>query len=172
MADRDGVVVTADHHFADDEPQDALLFFAGELVEAVAQSGEEAFEGVGEFEVGLGVLELGVERVELGAQGALALAQRGHPSAQLIERDQLFLVGLDQPLDRAGGAGEVAFERFAAPDGGMLGAQRGEAAVDLGAHGRGVLEQLADLAPDQRLDLVGADRTALADAPAEMAPAV
>jgi hypothetical protein len=30
--------------------------------------------------------------------------------AQLVERDQLFLVGLDQPLDRAVGAGEVALE--------------------------------------------------------------
>ena len=76
VADRDRVVVAADQDFADDEPQDALLFGEGELVEPVGEAVEEAFEGVGELEVGLGVVQLGVERVELGAQGGLALAQR------------------------------------------------------------------------------------------------
>ena len=129
-----------------------------ELVEAVAEAGEEPFEGVGELEVGLGVVQLGVERVELGLEGGLALAQCRHPGAQLVERDQLFLVGLDQSLDRGGGAGEVALERFAAAGGGVLAPQRLEAPVDLGADERGVLEQLADLAPDERVELVGADR--------------
>ena len=67
MADGDRVVVAADQDFADDEPQDALLFVEGQLVQAVVEAAEEAFEGVGELEVGLGVVELGVERVELGA---------------------------------------------------------------------------------------------------------
>ena len=104
-----------------------------QLVEAVGEAAEEPFEGVGELEVGLGVVELGVERVELGAQGALALAQRRHPGAQLVEREELFLVGLDQARDRAASAGEVALERFAAPRGGVLGSQGGQAAVDLRA---------------------------------------
>ncbi|HLN06902.1 MAG TPA: hypothetical protein VK217_11530, partial [Acidimicrobiales bacterium] len=55
---------------------------------------EEAFEGVGEFEVRFG------------------------------ERDELFLVCLDQPLDRSRGAGDVALERFAAPGGGVLAVSR------------------------------------------------
>ena len=70
MADRDRVVVAADQDFADDEPQDALLFAGVELVESVVESAEEPFERVGEFEVGGGVVELGVERVELGAQSS------------------------------------------------------------------------------------------------------
>ncbi|MGO9829076.1 MAG: hypothetical protein ACLPJH_02980, partial [Myxococcaceae bacterium] len=61
MADRDRVVVAADQDFADDEPQDPLLFVEGQLVEAVAEEGEEALEGVGELEVGLGVVQLCVE---------------------------------------------------------------------------------------------------------------
>jgi hypothetical protein len=60
------------------------------------------------LEIGLGVVQLGVEGVELGAHRALALAQRWHPGAQLLERDELLLVCLDQPGDRAVGAGEVA----------------------------------------------------------------
>src|SRR5688572_1703439 len=77
VSDGDVVVVASDEYFADDEPQDALLFFEGQLVQSVGEAPEEAFERVGELEVGLGVVQFGVERVELGAQRALALAQRG-----------------------------------------------------------------------------------------------
>jgi hypothetical protein len=65
-------------------------------------------------------------------------AQRGHAGAQLIERDELFLVGLDQAGDRGVGAGEVALERLAALGRGVLGAQRLQPAVDLAAHERGI----------------------------------
>ena len=172
MADRDGVVVASDQDFADDEAQDALLIVEVELVQAVGETVEESFEGVGELEVGLGVVQFGFERVELGAQGGLPLPQRGHPGAQLGERDQLFLVGLDQASDPAFGAGEIAFERFAAAARGVLGAQRGEPTVDLAADERGVFEQAADLAPDEPVELVGSDRAAVADAPADVAVVV
>ncbi len=69
MADRDRVVVAADQDLADDEAQDALLFGDAELVETVGEAGEEAFERVGELEVGGGVVQLGVEAVELGLEG-------------------------------------------------------------------------------------------------------
>ena len=172
VADRDRVVVAADQNFADDESQDALLLVEGQLVQAVVEATEEPLEGVGEFEVGLGVVQLCVERVELGAERGLALAQRGHPGAELCEGDELFLVCLDQPLDRAGGAGEVALERFAAPGGGVLGPQRGQPAVDLRLDERGVLEQPSDLVPDESVELVGADRAAVADAAADVAVVV
>ncbi len=151
VADGDRVVVAADEDFAADEAQDALLVGGRELVQPVGDAGEEAVERVGELEVGLGVVELCLE---------------------LVERDELFLVGLDQAGDRAVGAVKVAFERLAAPGGGVLGAQRGESAVDLGAHELGVLEQPSDLGPHERVELVGADGAAVADAPAGVPPAV
>jgi len=54
----------------------------------------------------------------------------------------------------------------------VLGAQRGEPPVDLAAHERGIFEQAADLLPDERVELVGADRATGADAPADVPPAV
>ena len=171
VADRDLVVVAADQYFADDEPQDALLS-CGSVVEPVGEAAEEALEGVGELEVGLGVVELGVERVELCAQGGLPLAQLGGPGAELVERDQLFLVGLDQASDRGVGACDVALERLAAARGGMLGPQRGESAVDLGSDELRVLEQPSDLAPDERVELIGADRAAVAPLAVGVPPAV
>ena len=77
MADGDRVVVAADQHFADDEPQDALLLVEAQLVETVAEAGEEAFEGVGEFEVGLGIVEFCFERVELGRSVVWRLRSAG-----------------------------------------------------------------------------------------------
>jgi hypothetical protein len=91
VTDRDLVLVAADEDLADDEPQDALLAGGVELFESVGEAAEELVEGVGELQVGLGVVQLGVEAVELGLQRALALAQRGHAAAELIERDQLLL---------------------------------------------------------------------------------
>jgi hypothetical protein len=76
VSDRDVVVVASDEYFADDEPQDALLFFEGQLVQSVGDAAEEALERVGELEGGLGVVQFGVERVELGAQRGLACAAR------------------------------------------------------------------------------------------------
>jgi hypothetical protein len=86
----DGDAVVADAHFADDEAQHALALLDGQAVGVLAELGEEAFEVLGELEIGLGVVQLGVERVELGGDGGLALAQRGQPGAQLVERDELF----------------------------------------------------------------------------------
>ena len=172
VADSDLVVVASDQDLADDEPQDALLFVKVELVETGVEAAEESVEGVGELEVGLGVVELCLERVELGAERGLSLAQRGHASAQLVDREELFLVGLDQAVDRALRAGDVALERIAAAAGGVLGPQGLEAAVDLRAHERGVFEQPADLVPHEPVELIGADRAAVAHAPADVAVVV
>jgi hypothetical protein len=171
VSDGDGVVVAADQDFADDEPQDALLFGDVELVQPVGEPAEESFKRVGELEVGLGVGQLGVECVELRAQRGLARAKRGRPGTELVERDELFLVGLDQAYDGRVGAVEVALERLAAASGGVLGAQRGESAVDLLLDELRMLEQPSDLAPDERVDLVGADGAACADLAADVPPA-
>jgi hypothetical protein len=97
VADRD--LVLADKHVADEQSDDLLALFDRELLGVGAEARAEALERLGELEVALGVVQFGVERVELGLQGRFALAQRGGAVAQLIERDQLFLVCLDQALN-------------------------------------------------------------------------
>ena len=120
MADGD-VSIAADEHLADDETQHALALVDIERVGCFGEPGEESFEVLSELEVGLGVVQLGVECVELGGEGGFALAQRGHPGAELLERDELFLVGVDQPAAARRRAREVAFEALAAVGGGALG---------------------------------------------------
>jgi hypothetical protein len=84
------------------------------------------------------------------------------------------MVCLDQASDRALRAGEVALELLAAAGrrgGGAAGCsvRSLDAAVNIAADELRVLEQLPDYPPDE---LVGADRAACADAPAEVPPAV
>ncbi len=118
------------------------------------------------------VLKFDVEAVKLGLEGVLACAQDGHPGTELLERDELFLVGLDQPLDRGAGAGEVALDRVATVGGGVLGPRGTEAAADLRANELGLLEQSADLRPDERFDLISTDGVAVAAFAVGVAPAV
>jgi hypothetical protein len=77
-------------------------------------------------------VQLGVENVELRAEGRFALAQLGGAGAEFLERDQLFLVAVDQPPQRVLRAREVALEPFATVAGWVLGAERLKPPVDLG----------------------------------------
>jgi hypothetical protein len=72
VADRD--VVFADQHLTDDESDELLPLLDGQLLGVGREAGAEAFERLGELEVGLGVVQLGVQRVQLGLQGGLAFA--------------------------------------------------------------------------------------------------
>jgi hypothetical protein len=102
----DGDFLGADEDVLDEQLQDALAFFDGGGGGVAVQLGEEAFQVIGELEVGVTVGELGVERVELAAQARLAGAQVRHPGAQFIDGDQLLGVGLDHRGDRGGGLGQ------------------------------------------------------------------
>jgi hypothetical protein len=172
VSDGDVVLLAADEDFAHDEAEDALLLMHGELVEAVGEASEEALERLGELEVGLGVVQLAFEGDELRGERALALAQLGHPLAQLLERDQLLLIGLDQAPGAGAHACKLVFESLAAAGGGVFAADSFEAALDFGSDELGLLEQAPDLRPDELVEFVRADRTRLADAPADVAVVV
>jgi hypothetical protein len=161
VADRD--VVFADQHLADDQPDDLLALLDGQVLGVGREPRAEAFERLGELEVGLGVVQLGVECVQLGLQGGLALAQFGRAGAQFVERDQLFLVAVQQPSQRGLGADEVALECVATPGGWVRGAHRLQSAVDLGLDQGRVLQQFEHPAPDELVDLREADGPVVAD---------
>ena len=117
-------------------------------------------------------MELGVERVQLGAQRRLALAQLGRAGAELVECDQLFLVGVDQSSQRALHASQVALEPVAAVAGWVLGAERPKPPVDLGLDQLGILQQPEHLRPHRLVDVLDADGASGADASLGTAEAV
>ncbi len=109
-------------------------------------------------------MQLGVERVELRLDRGLAFAQLGGAGAELVERDELLLVAVQQSSDRVLGADEVALERVSSAGGGVRRAHRLESAVDFGLDQRGVFEQREHAGPDELVDLRQPDRSVLADA--------
>ncbi len=159
----DGDLVGADEHVLDEQAQDALAFGDGRCGGLAAQPGEEVFEVVGELEVDLPVGELAVEGVDLVVQAALAGAQLGHAGAELVEGDQLLLVGADEPGDRRGGLGQSGIKTLALGGGGVDGAGLLEPFVDLAADQGRVGEQGGDVVPDDGVEVVGAHRLVGAD---------
>src|SRR6478672_64039 len=159
----DGDLVGADEHVFDEQAQDALAFGDGRCGGLAAQPGEEVFEVVGELEVDLPVGELAVEGVDLVVQAALAGAQLGHAGAELVEGDQLLLVGADEPGDRRGGLGQSGIETLALGGGGVDGAGLLEPLVDLVSDQGRVGEQGGDVVPDDGVEVVGAHRLVGAD---------
>jgi hypothetical protein len=94
----DGDLLRPDEDVLDEQPEHFLAFFGAGGVGAGGQPGEEAFDVVGEFEIGVAVGCLGVEGVSLAPQAGLAGARGRHPGAQLVDGDQLF----GQRLDHGG----------------------------------------------------------------------
>src|SRR6266576_2917321 len=65
----DGDFLGADEDVLDEQPQDALAVFDGGGGGVAAELGGEAFQVIGEGEVGVPVGGLGVEGVDLGGPG-------------------------------------------------------------------------------------------------------
>jgi hypothetical protein len=154
----------ADEDVFDDQAQYALLLGGGRGAGVAAEPGEEAFEVVGELEVGVAVGELGGQGAELAAQAELAGAESGHTLPQFVEGDQLFLVGLDQPGDRGGAFAQCLLEALLPGGGGVGGAQLLQPPVDLGPDQLRAGEQAGDVVPDDLVEVVGADGLVVADA--------
>ena len=159
----DGDLLRADEDVFDEQPQHPLAVLDGGGGSAAAQLGEEAFQVAGECEVGVPVGGLGVECVELAAQAGLAGAQVRHPGAQFVDGDQLLGISLDHRGDGGGGLGQGQFQLAALPGGRVGGAGLLEPFADLGADQRRVGEQGGDVVPDDGVEVVGADRFAVAD---------
>jgi hypothetical protein len=152
-----------DEDVFDEQAQDALLLGDGGGAGIAAEPVEEVFEVGGEFEVGVAVDELGGQGVELVTKAGFAGAEFGHAVAQLVQRDQLLLVGLDQPGDGGAGLGQCLLEALLLGGGGVGGTQLIEAPVHLGADQRRIREQVADVVPHDLVEVVGARRFVVAD---------
>ncbi|MEU9244428.1 hypothetical protein [Streptomyces sp. NPDC048385] len=168
----DGDLLGADQDVLDEEPQDALTLGNLGAFCVVAELGEEAFEVVGELEVGIAVGDLCVQSGELTAQVTLPGTQIGHPGAELVEGDELLLERFDHAGDRRGGLGQARLD-LAAPTGGGVGrAGAFQPVVDLGPDQVRVGDHADDVVPDDGVEVVGADGLVGADPAALVAVVV
>lgn len=84
----DGDLLGSDEDVFDQQPQHTLAVFDGAFGGAGVQPGLEAFEVIGELEVGVAAVGLGVEGVDLSAEVLLVGAQVRHLRSQFVDGDQ------------------------------------------------------------------------------------
>jgi hypothetical protein len=109
----DGDRLGPDQDVLDQQPQHALAVFNRGGGGAALQPGQEAFEVVGELEVGVAVGGLGVQGVDLAAQAGFPGAQVRHLGPELVDGDQLLGQRLDHRADRGGGLGQGGLQAVA-----------------------------------------------------------
>ena len=130
----------SDLDFFDHQPEHALAIGHIERLGSIVELGQEAFEALGERDVRLGIYQLGVERGELVLDGHFAMAERRHTSPELVERNQLLLIRLDQPRDPGPEAGQFLGGDVTLDVHGVARAEIGQATIDLGPDQGGIGE--------------------------------
>jgi hypothetical protein len=160
----DGYLAGSDEDVLDEGAQDALAVLGGGGGRVLAEAGEEAFESVGEPEVGVAVGGLSVEGGDLVFQAGFAGAEVWHAGAELVDGDELLGERGDQRGDGRGGLRERLPELAALAGDRVRRARPLEPLIDLGADEGRVGEQAGDVVPDDFAGVVGADGLVLADA--------
>ena len=93
--------VGTDLDFLQDEPDDPLAIGKRQGLGGLVELGEKAFKALGQRHVCLGVHQFRLEGGQLRLGRRFPLSQRRHALAQLLQREKLFLVRLDEPRDRS-----------------------------------------------------------------------
>ena len=168
----DGHRVLADPHFANEQAHDALTFNDGQGPRGFAHARQESLDGCGQRKPGLTIQLRGSQGVEFGQDRALPGLYRDVPLAQLVERHEALLVGVEQAAHSGLIAGRLGAQgrRAAIVRCGVVGGR--DPAVDFGPDELRVLEQGEHFPPHRGVELVGADRRIVADGALRPTPAV
>ena len=170
MTNDDGVVT--DEHLLDDEAHDALAFGDLERVGRGTQAGEEGRERIREAQECSAIIGLVGNRLQLGAQLLFALPQRWHALAQLLKRQELFLISGEQPLDTLASPCQFPLQRLFALLGRIGIARCGEPAIEFLLDQRRIFEKPNDLGPDDAIQKILARRSVIAQRAAESPPPI
>jgi hypothetical protein len=146
--------VGTDLDFLQDEPDDPLTIGKRQGLGGLVELGEKAFKALGQRHECLGVHQFRLEGGQLRLGRRFPLSQRRHALAQLLQREKLFLVRLDEPRDRSADSAHRLEHALAFHGDGMLGTQCRQPAIDFLAYERWILQQADDLVPDQRVQRI------------------
>ncbi len=150
-------------HLLQHEPDDTLPISEYEGLGGLVELREKAFKALGQRHVRLCVGQLRLESGQLGLDRRLPLSQRRHALAQVLQREQFFLIRLDEPLHGPVDPVQCLDQALALRGHRMFRAQRRQSAIDFLMYQPGIPEQSDDLVPDQcvqRILSYGAVRTA------------
>ena len=167
-----GDIFFAYQHLLHDEPDDALPFGDVQGFGGRAQPRQEAGQRLGEPEIGLPVLRPIDGGLQFAMQSLLLTTELGRSVAQLVDGNQLLLIGVDQAVDAFSDPDQTVPQVVLALLVWIGGAGRLQSPVDLGADHCRILEQADHFAPDDVIEQVLAHRPTVAHRSVEMAPGV
>src|SRR5450631_2701609 len=171
VPNEDGVIT--DQYLLDDEAHDALPLEGVECISGAAQPRQERGERLCQSHEHGAITGLIGDRLQLGAQRFLTIAQRRHALAQLLEREEIFLVGAQQSLGTFADAGQFSLRALLALFGGIRCACGRETTIEFVLDQGGILEQADDFGPYDLIEQVLAhEACVVAHGPAEFAPTV
>ena len=168
----DGDFVLGDQNLLHEESDDTLPFGDVQGFGTRAQPRQKAGQGLGEPEIGLPILGAIDGGLQFAMQSLFLAAQLGRSVAQLVDGDQLFLIGRDQAVDTLADPDKpmpkVGLTLLVGiGDTGCL-----QSPVDLRAYQCRIFEQADQLGPHDVIKQILAHRTAVAQRAVEIAPGV
>src|SRR5450755_227730 len=170
MSDGDAVVV--DDDLLDEQSDDALAFEHVQALHLRAQTLEEFAQRVSKSKICGLIDELGTQRFEFCLQPCLALPQLGHSPAQLVQAEEILLVGRQQPLNAPLGLQQLAGGSVLVLLGRMRRARGFDAPGQLRLDQRRIFKQSSDLGPHGLLEQIEPDGRSAAARLALIAPGV
>jgi hypothetical protein len=163
----------ADHHVPDQQPQDLLTVKDVERLGLGPQTCQEFRERVSESQVSRLVGKSAAHRLNFCVQVLFAAAHLRHSMAQLVQAQQVFLIGGEQTLhlllDPSQFAAQTLLLIMLV---GTRGSRRVNAPVELRLNECGVFQQTHDLGPHNLLEQVHSNRTLVASRLSAEAPSL
>ena len=171
VPDEDGVIT--DQNLLDDEAHDALTLEGVECISSAAQPRQERGERLCQSHEHGAITGLIGDRLQFGAQRFLTIAQRRHALAQLLEREEIFLVGAQQSLDTLVDTSQFSLRTLLALFGGIRCTCGHETTIEFVLDQSGIFEQPDDLRPDDLIEqFLAHQASVVAHGSAEFAPTI
>src|SRR6267378_4751594 len=167
----DGVVPHQD--VFDHEPDDSLALRDIKRLSSTAQAREERRESLRQSQEGCPIVGLVSDRLQFSTKGLFTLAQRRHSFAQLLDRQECFLVGVEKSFHAFANMRQLSLQTLLTFLGRIAGARCCQPAVKFLLDQRRVFQQSDHLGPDDLIEEILSDQAAVvAHRTAQFSPAI
>src|SRR6266853_3769192 len=167
----DGVVPHQD--VFDHEPDDSLALRDIKRLSGTAQACEERRESLRQSQEGCPIVGLVSDRQQFSAKGLFTLAQRRHSFAQLLDRQECFLVGVEKSFHAFANMRQLSLQTLLTFLGRIARARCCQPAVKFLLDQRRVFQQSDHLGPDDLIEEILSDQVAVvAYRTAQFSPAI
>ena len=121
MTNSDGIF--ADQNLFNQESHDFLTFHHTKGFRSTAQASKECCEGFCQAQECSAIVGLVGDRLQLSTECLLALTQHRHALTQLIDRQEFFLIGVEQSFDTFAHMGQLPLQALLTFSGWIRGAR-------------------------------------------------